>query len=160
MKAESNFNPSVRSPKGALGLMQLMPATAMGEYEKGGFSASPSKLNKHLIEQPELNINLGVRHIRTLEKLLSGIKDPDLRRQTVIVAYNAGLSRVARTFNCRSRNCLVFRINRYGNRCFQKSLKKLPMETRSYLIIVNAALETYRQLYTRNETVIARERQL
>lgn len=67
--AESNFNPTARSRAGALGLMQLMPATAR---ELG---VNP------LV--PEQNIEGGVRYFAQLLKMFGTL---DL----ALVAYNAG----------------------------------------------------------------------
>src|SRR5215469_12669099 len=50
--AESNFNYSAVSPKGAVGLMQLMPKTA------DEFGADPSN--------PEQNVDAGTRYLRVL----------------------------------------------------------------------------------------------
>jgi len=71
--AESNFNPSVVSPKGAVGLMQLMPATAK-EY-----GADPAV--------PEQNVDAGTRYFSALLKRYSKHRDGLVR---AIAAYNAG----------------------------------------------------------------------
>jgi soluble lytic murein transglycosylase-like protein len=80
MAAESGFNPAAVSPKGAVGLMQLMPATA----ERYGLAGDA----KHSIDQkltdPKTNIRLGARYLRDLRALFPG--KPDL----VIASYNAG----------------------------------------------------------------------
>ncbi|MBT6830498.1 MAG: lytic transglycosylase domain-containing protein, partial [Rhodospirillaceae bacterium] len=54
--AESNFNPSALSHMGARGVMQVMPATARGEY---GVEAE-------LLWQPRINIRLGIHFLRRL----------------------------------------------------------------------------------------------
>ncbi len=54
--AESNFNPSALSHKGARGVMQIMPATARGEYG----------VNAELLWQPRINIRLGIHFLRRL----------------------------------------------------------------------------------------------
>jgi soluble lytic murein transglycosylase-like protein len=54
--AESNFNPRALSHKGARGVMQIMPATARGEY---GVTAE-------LLWQPRVNIRLGIHFLRRL----------------------------------------------------------------------------------------------
>jgi hypothetical protein len=74
---ESGFNPKAISPKGARGLMQLMPATA----EQLGVSNS---------FDPEQNIQGGVKHLRSL--MTSFNEDISLS----LAAYNAGENRVQR----------------------------------------------------------------
>lgn len=71
IKAESNFDPSALSRKGAIGLMQLMPATAVN-------------LNVSDPYNPHQNIEGGTKYLRNL----TGLFGSDLK--LVIAAYNAG----------------------------------------------------------------------
>ena len=75
--AESQFNPTARSKKGARGLMQLMPITA-------------DALDVVDIFSPEENVNAGVRHLKWLLDRFDG----DLRM--ALAAYNAGVQNVLR----------------------------------------------------------------
>lgn len=79
--AESNYNAHAVSPAGAVGLMQVMPATA-GDYGVDSV---------HALFDPKTNLKTGTRHLkRLLEKY-----DDDYGR--VIMAYNAGEGVVDRT---------------------------------------------------------------
>ncbi len=73
--AESDFNPRAVSPKGARGLMQLMPQTASFYGVANSFD-------------PEENLTGGVRHLRNLLRYFGG----DLARS--LAAYNAGAAAV------------------------------------------------------------------
>jgi len=77
IKAESNFNPRAVSPKGAKGLMQLMPGTAQRYGVTNVFD-------------PEDNIQGGVRYLRFLLDLFQN----DVRHS--VAAYNAGENAVLR----------------------------------------------------------------
>jgi hypothetical protein len=59
MAAESNFNPVAVSAAGAMGLMQLMPQTAMEMFVSDAFN-------------PRQNIHGGVRYLRVLANLFVG----------------------------------------------------------------------------------------
>jgi soluble lytic murein transglycosylase-like protein len=72
---ESRYNPRAISPKGALGLMQLMPATARAYGIKNPFDALQ-------------NIQGGARHLRRLLDHFANNKS------LALAAYNAGLGAV------------------------------------------------------------------
>jgi soluble lytic murein transglycosylase-like protein len=75
---ESGYNPAARSPKGAIGLMQVMPDTALryGVADAG--------------RSPEINLKVGTRYLRDLLELFDG------QIELALAAYNAGENAVIR----------------------------------------------------------------
>ncbi|MBT3224937.1 MAG: hypothetical protein HOE30_27195 [Deltaproteobacteria bacterium] len=72
--------------------------------------------------------------------------DPDLRRQLITVSYNAGFRKVKLSFKCKSYSCVRLRVNRFGHNYFNKVIRNLPMETRSYLVVVNRTYKAYSEI--------------
>jgi len=71
IRAESNYNPNAVSPKGAMGLMQLMPETAQAYGVSNPFD-------------PSQNVEGGVKYLKDLIKLFGRTTSK------VLAAYNAG----------------------------------------------------------------------
>ncbi|MBL8373786.1 lytic transglycosylase domain-containing protein [Accumulibacter sp.] len=80
MAAESGFNPGAISPKGAIGLMQVMPATA----ERYGLQGDRNKSIEQKLADPETNIRLGARYLRDLSRRFPN------QQELVLASYNAG----------------------------------------------------------------------
>ena len=82
IRQESEFNPGAKSPRGARGLMQLMPGTASFVGRDRRFRGS----RRDRLFDPETNLELGHRYIKILlnEKYIRG----DLFK--MMVAWNAG----------------------------------------------------------------------
>lgn len=78
IEAESNYNPNAVSPKGAVGLMQLMPTTARQ------YGVSDSR-------NPIANIGAGARYLKDLLAMFNN----DLAM--AVAAYNAGPQSVIRS---------------------------------------------------------------
>lgn len=87
IRQESGFRPAARSPVGALGLMQIMPATGQ-ELAKEAPDLTGDAPD--LLLQPETNLRLGARYLQKVLERLQG--NPVL----ATAAYNAGPGKVAR----------------------------------------------------------------
>jgi soluble lytic murein transglycosylase len=85
-RQESAFNEHARSPVGALGLMQVMPATAELTARKSGirYRGSADLLN------PATNVSIGSRYMRMM------LDDFQQNRILAAAAYNAGPLNVRR----------------------------------------------------------------
>jgi hypothetical protein len=86
---ESGFDTNAVSPKGAVGLMQLMPPTAQ-RYGVSGDAKTP--IEKKLTD-PKTNIRAGSRYLRDLINMFPG------NLELALAAYNAGEGAVQRYGN-------------------------------------------------------------
>jgi soluble lytic murein transglycosylase-like protein len=75
IQVESNYQPTAKSPRGAMGLMQLMPSTAREYKVRNPFD-------------PKANIEAGIRHLKGLIDRF-GV-------EMALAAYNAGEGAVKR----------------------------------------------------------------
>jgi soluble lytic murein transglycosylase-like protein len=73
-RAESDFNPNAESHKGARGVMQVMPATSLGEYG----------IHPDLLWDPRVNIRLGLHFLGRLIRRYRG------RVDLALSYYNGG----------------------------------------------------------------------
>ena len=120
------FNPTARSSAGAIGLMQVMPATGRGLARRVGSTFAVTKLR-----EPTYNIQLGTLFMADLLGRYDG------RLSYVLAAYNAGPSRVARWRNMpEARDPDLF-------------AERIPFaETRDYVKIVQQNARIYEALYS------------
>jgi soluble lytic murein transglycosylase-like protein len=86
---ESGFNPRAVSPKGAVGLMQLIPPTA----QRYGVTASKGSTIAKKLTDPRINIGAGARYLADLIRMFPG------RLDLALAAYNAGEGAVQRAGN-------------------------------------------------------------
>ena len=80
-RQESAFTAHARSPRGALGVMQLLEGTARGHARALGLGTRPE------LKDPELNIRLGARELAGLLERFGAV-------EPALAAYNAGETRV------------------------------------------------------------------
>jgi membrane-bound lytic murein transglycosylase D len=111
-EVESSFNPGARSPAGAAGLYQLMPATA----KQLGLALHPDERL-----DPEKNARAAAAYLKYLH---GKFKDWPL----TLAAYNAGEGRVQAL------------LDRYQASSFDRIGRRLPAETQMYVPRNNATL--------------------
>lgn len=109
IQVESNYNPNAISPKGAQGLMQLMPATARRFGVTNSFD-------------PKANIEGGVRYLKFLKETF---KDERL----AIAAYNAGEGAVQKYGNVPPYQETMSYVAKVGKRYGQSRRAQMNKET-------------------------------
>lgn len=112
-EVESSMNPQARSPVGAAGLFQFMPATA----ERFGLRVEPE--DERL--DPEKSARAAAKYLRLLYKQFN---DWPLS----LAAYNAGEGRVGRVLREQKASC------------FEEIAEHLPLETRMYVPKIMAVI--------------------
>jgi soluble lytic murein transglycosylase len=94
LRTESAFSPAIRSWAGAVGLAQLMPATAadMALRVRRGGGPDYAAGEEIDLEDPEVNISLGAAYLRYL---MDRTESPLM----ALLAYNGGIGRLRRWRN-------------------------------------------------------------
>jgi tetratricopeptide (TPR) repeat protein len=125
IRQESAFDHQIASVAGAMGLMQLMPATAAEVAASLGITLAPGSLT-----DPEINIRLGTTYLRNMLTRFDG------RAEDALAAYNAGPGRISQWRNDPTyRDTDVF-------------IEHIPFqETRNYVKIVKHYTRIYTALY-------------
>jgi len=128
VRTESGFNPDVVSPKGAIGLMQLLPESAARVAGDDRLKADTSPLF-----DPSFNLRVGQDYLTWLMQMGMGY---DLLK--VVAAYNGGPGMVIKTaqaIGADAQDDLLL-------------IESIPaFETRAYVQKVMAGYWTYRQLF-------------
>ena len=111
IKVESEFNPNAVSPAGAMGLMQLMQATANFYNVNNPFD-------------PEENLEAGIKHFKGLMKRLNG--DIPL----ALAAYHAGMGIVKKRMSVPQIDSTIAYVNKVmsfytGKKKYSVKVKKL-----------------------------------
>ena len=84
IRQESEFHPGARSGAGALGLMQIMPATGRGLFRRLGIPGFSSRK----LTVPDVSLRLGTFHLKEVLAKFDG------EVEKALAGYNAGDSRV------------------------------------------------------------------
>lgn len=128
IRTESKFVAVARSPKGAMGLMQMMPETGQWVAEQLGESGFAAEM----LNDPGISIRFGTWYLASLQK---EFKDNDI---LVLAAYNGGRGNVKQW------------MRQYGWEQGFRDIDQIPYrETREYVKKVLRAQERYRDLYGR-----------
>ena len=123
IRQESKFSPIIKSPVGALGLMQVIPDTAK-------FAAYQLKLAKYELTKPVDNIKLGTWYLNFTH---SQVKDNSV---LAIAGYNAGPGNVDKW------------VKEFGTEDLDEFVEKIPFEeTQNYVKNVLGNYWNYLRLY-------------
>jgi soluble lytic murein transglycosylase len=128
IRTESKFIPTARSPKGAVGLMQIMPETGYWVAEQ----LNTANFTEAMLTDPELSIRFGTWYMASLKK---DFRDNEI---LALAAYNGGQGNVRQW------------MRQYGWTADFRDVDKIPFpETREYVKRVLRAKDKYRDLYGR-----------
>lgn len=144
MHTESNFNPFAVSRNNALGLMQVVAATAGGEVYAflTGKQGTPSM---ETLFDPEHNIHYGAAYLHLLTRRYFGdVIDKASREMCVIAAYNGGPGAVLRVFDP-DMDMAIIKINTLTPEELYAALtEKMPSaESRRYVSTVISRMRNY-----------------
>jgi soluble lytic murein transglycosylase len=122
---ESTFDPRIKSPANAVGLMQIVPATGRRMAQAAGMK----KFTPAMLTDPEINMRLGTLYFARLIKQFGGV-------HYALASYNAGESRIVR-----------WRAERPGIDQ-DEFIDDIPFpETQNYVKRILGTAENYRMLY-------------
>jgi soluble lytic murein transglycosylase len=124
-RQESTFTAHAVSPRGAVGVLQLLPSTARGHARALGLSGSPD------LRDAEINLRLGARELARLLRRFGAV-------EPALAAYNGGETRI-RSWWKRQPDHHVF-------------TEEIPIpETYTYVRRVIYLREAYRQVYAQTQ---------
>ncbi|WDV47305.1 lytic transglycosylase domain-containing protein [Clostridiaceae bacterium M8S5] len=124
IRAESSFRLKVKSPKGAIGLMQIMPSTGKWAAKEMGID----EYSDEKLYDENTNISIGCWYINKLSQYYNGETD------IILAAYNAGSGNVNKWI----KNGIIK--NGYT--------EKIPFnETKTYIKRVNMYYKIYKFLH-------------
>ena len=132
MRRESRFNPTARSPVGAIGLLQIMPNTARALAQRAGVTnvLSASGIDEEKLALPSVNIQISARLNADLLQLFNHQRIP------TIASYNAGEDRAAEWWTASSSLSFDFFVDTIPYR-----------ETRNFAREVLANYAAYERVY-------------
>lgn len=126
IRQESMFDEDIESRAGAIGMMQVMPATGRELASRLGITPFSARR----LTEAEVNVRLGMTFLENMLQRYDG------KLVDVLVAYNAGPTRIRRWRN----------MPEYGDRDF--FMERIPFrETREYVKVVQKNALIYTSLY-------------
>lgn len=141
---ESRFNPSARSHRDAVGLMQLVAGGAGADAWRfiTGEKRVPTEAE---LMDPDTNIRLGAAYLRLLkDHYWSDVADPAMRRTLVLLSYNWGVGNVRRRFQKGGELAaasLVAAIERAAPRESSRYLSAVQQRTQAYEALLVSGAE-------------------
>ena len=130
MREESTYRPDVRSPAGAIGLMQIMPATG----RRIAVHLGERKFRRYMLAQPQTNIRFGAWYVNQLLQKFNN------QEPLAIGGYNAGPMAVVKW------------LEHDGDRDLDEWVEQISYrETRNYVKKVLRSYGIYMSLYTTTE---------